>query len=364
MTSKSLEQPIKPFSTEVATWEGMIADISNAQRSVVFEQFLFLSYKPGQIGHKFAEAFIKASQRGVKVRLHIDAFGSSELLFHRKFIKKFKEAGIELTFYRTSPLSRLKTPFRLFIRNHRKVLLIDEKISWIGGVIMGEEYRRWLDYTWRIDSIKFGMALSDELKNQVERLDTGKRIIAPFKKVTEKIRLVGNSPGIGNRHVYEQICEHILLSEFKIVMITPYFVPPYRLLKVLELKLADGADIELLVPKATDHVMADWARWIYLKKLQKKGLKIRMCKQMNHAKIVFTNDWATFGSTNLDYLSLVFNHELNLDTYDQDLINLINNQYNAWINDCHYEACDEELIAKIKPNILQRTIGRLLRFIM
>jgi cardiolipin synthase len=354
------DESIDVFATEESAWEEMLVDINQATHSIIFEQFILLSYQDGKIGKKFVDAFIAAANRGVDVMLHLDGLGSYELLFNSKIKDQIKLAGIKLHFYRTTPLEHLTTPIRVFIRNHRKVLLVDKKISWLGGVIMAEEFRDWHDYTWRVDSEEFGKALDVELSRQFDRLETGKRILAPFSKISPRLRLVGNSPGIGNRHVYEQISEHILLAENRIVLVSPYFVPPLRLRRVIEEKLNEGVEVVLLTPHQTDHRLADWARWPYLWRLYSRGLKVMTCDQMNHAKIAVADKWATFGSTNLDFLSLIFNHELNLDTDDENLVTIINTQINSWLDHNYTELNRSDLIL-MRPNLFHRLLGRILR---
>lgn len=356
------DKQIRVFTTETSAWKSMLLDINNATQSIVFEQFIFMSFEPGEIGNKFIVAIKNAVTRGVKVSLRLDAFGSMQLLKDRVLAKELRDAGIRLNFYQTMPLRNMTTPIRLFIRNHRKVLLIDNCISWIGGTIVGEEFRGWHDYTWRIDSAEFGYELDSELQKQYDRLVTGKKTIAPFSKLSSQIRLVGNSPGIGNRHVYEQVSEHILISKQAVFMVTPYFSPPLRLFRVLKEKLKEGGRIVLITPKKTDHALADWARWHYLWQLHRLGMEIYMCDFMNHAKIVSADNWVTFGSTNLDYLSLLFNHELNIDSQDPSQIAMVNQQIMTWLQNDYREMNRNELV-KLRPAFWQRATGRILAFI-
>jgi cardiolipin synthase len=360
--SELLNSQIKVFNLAEETWQKMLDDINAANKSIVFEQFIFLSFSEGQIGLEFVKAFIAAAEKGVDVALNLDAVGSISLLKNKGLKKRLRNSGVELNFYQTIPLRNATTPIRFFVRNHRKVLLIDQQISWIGGTVMKEEFRDWQDYNWRIDSNQFGEELHSELIKQHERLVTGKRSIAPFSKLSPEIRLVGNSPGIGNRHVYEQISEHILVAKNKVCLVTPYFTPPLRLYRVLKEKLKDGLEIKLLTPKQTDHGLADWARWWYLKQLQPLGLKIYFTDHMNHAKIVTADNWASFGSTNLDYLSLVFNHELNIDFEEGSKVELINSQVNRWLGGDYYYV-DEEMLQDVRPSWWQRFLGRILVFI-
>lgn len=349
-------------NTAAGAWQGMIDDINAATELVIYEQYILASFEPDQaIGQQFINAFVAAANRGVDVRLMIDAQGSLAFIRNSDINQQLQNAGVEITFYRTMPLSRLVNPLRLFLRDHRKVLLIDDSITWIGGVVIGEEFRDWIDYSWRIKDNSLSISVQEELSSQYERIESGKKLLAPFAKAANEVYLVGNAPGIGNRHIYEQISQNVLLAEREVNLVTPYFAPPLRLQRVLAEKLRDQVQIKLFIPEKSDHAIANWARWYYLVKMENQGLEIYFCQKMNHAKVVTCDEfWATFGSANLDYLSLVFNHELNLDINDPELVALITSQIDDWSNS-YYKKIDREYLHSTRPTWWQRAIGFIAR---
>lgn len=319
------------FSTTPKTWEKQLEDIHNAQSTIYFEQYILSSLKEGEIGRKYVDAFIKKAKQGVEVHLILDFQGSSELFRSSDLNTQLMEAGVIIHYYKTAFLSNVFSPVRILLRNHRKLLLVDHKITWVGGVVVGEGFREWSDFMARFESVVMADYSNREFRRQLRRITSGKTILAPLDRVDEDYQIVGNSPGLGNRYCYEFITHQILLAQKSVVLVTPYFSPPFRMRQVIKRRLREGLEITLVIPRKSDHAYADWTREIFLKGFIKKGLIVHYLDFMNHAKIVVAdNDWCTFGSTNIDVLSLVANHELNVTSTNKKFIQDTLEIINAW----------------------------------
>lgn len=350
----------KTYNSATSTWEAQLEDIKNAKHVIYFEQYILKDFENNEIGRQYIDALMERARAGVEVKLILDLQGSLSLFRDTELNKELKESGLLIIYYKTLPASKAFSPVRLMLRNHRKFLLIDHEISWIGGVVVGEEYRDWGDLMVRFDDFEIADYCNREFRRQLQRLRSGKVLLAPLDRIDKDTELVGNSPGIGNRFCYEKISHQIMLAEKSIILVTPYFAPPLRLRRVITRRLLDGLDVQLIISKHTDSKYADWARETFLNKMIKQGLKIKYLDFMNHAKIVLIDDeWATFGSTNLDALSLIFNHELNLITRNNYLVKDINKIILQWCHGVQPVGADELLYKSLSP--FKRIVGKLVR---
>ena len=302
-------------------WAQQLADIRMAKLSVFFEQYIVESFENNEVGTHFIEALIERARAGVTVRCIFDAQGSFTLLTNSDLADRLEKAGVKVFFYKTIENFRKHNPIRLMLRDHRKFLIIDNEITWIGGAVIGERFRGWLDLMMRYTNLDVAEVASKEFKRQILRLQDKRSLLAPLERVNSTYHFSGNAPGINNRFCYEEMCHAIMLAKTSVVMVTPYFAPPYKLFRILRRRLQEGLSITLITPKKSDHPLADLVRERYLYILFGFGLKVEYVNSMIHAKIVLTDtDWVTFGSANIDALSLIFNHELNIVSTDNETL--------------------------------------------
>ncbi|MEO6536230.1 MAG: phospholipase D-like domain-containing protein [Candidatus Paceibacterota bacterium] len=343
-------------------WEAQLEDIERATSSILMEQYIMEDFDDGGIGRRFIDALIHKQQQGVEVRCIVDALGSFELFKNNALHNLFTDAGGKIFYYKNLGGYNVINPARLLLRDHRKLLLVDRRISWIGGVVVGERFRDWDDLMVRFESEDIADVLNKEFRNQLLRLEDKTSLLAPLTTIDASNHISGNAPGIGNRFCYEEICHAIMRASESVMLVTPYFAPPTKLRRVLNRRLSEGLSITLLTPQRTDHHIADLARESYMKKFLKKGLILQYAPHMIHAKIVIVDGvWMTFGSTNLDGLSLIFNHELNMTTRDADLIKEVQEvikKWNANLKQISFSTCEFQ-----NQSRFGRLIGRYCRLI-
>ncbi len=319
------------FSKVHEVWEAQLKDIEGATSSILLEQYIIEDITEGDIGRRFIDALIRKQQQGVEVRCILDTQGSFQLFRNSALNALLSEAGGEIFYYKTLGLSHAISPARLALRDHRKLLLIDREISWIGGVVVGERFRDWDDLMVRFTHVPIADVLNKEFRNQLLRLQEKTNLLAPLMTIDTDYHISGNAPGIGNRFCYEEICHAIMRATESVTLVTPYFVPPAKLMRVMHRRLSDGLSITLLTPRRTDKTIVNLARESYMKKMLKKGLILKYSDRMIHAKVVIVDSrWMTFGSTNLDAVSLIFNHELNMVTRDKALIGSVQKIIDGW----------------------------------
>lgn len=299
------------FLSSESTWEALLEACERATTSIDLEQFVF-GY-PGTIEERFIEVFLKKSREGVRVRLLLDALGSFS--FYRSAgCAKLVEAGVEINYHFAILPPPVKRILPFILRDHRKLLLIDEKEAYIGGVIIQERARSWRDTFVRLEGevIKdmieaFAKAWSRTLKN---------RAVGQVRSKNEhkEFYIAGNSFHLHDKDLYRTFLRAITAAKDHIFITTPYFFPSQEFLRALFFARKKGVKITLLFPKRSDNLFADFLARFFHKTLLKHGMRIYLYdKAILHAKtMVIDSHWATIGSCNFDLLSFWWNYELNV----------------------------------------------------
>lgn len=301
-------------------------DLREAQTTI---HILFYIVKNDRFSHAFFEALKEQSLKGVKVRLLLDWFGSRSV--PKSWIKEAKESGIDIVF-----CHRPHFPFYFYTlqkRNHRKITIIDGKIGFLGGYNIGKEYidldpelSPWRDYHIRMEGESvidlqqefisdWKRACDEEIKlDEVSfshQLGTMKHCLFPSEGVEAESKLI-------------QLIEK---AQEKIIIGTPYFIPPKKLFSAMEKAQARGISITILVPEKSDHPIVKEASFPYLRKVLACGGTVYQFQNgFFHAKvIVIDENICDIGTANFDRRSILLNHEINLFIYDQAFIAEVEN---------------------------------------
>lgn len=300
------------YASNEEAWASMIEDCSKATESIVLEQFIFVA---DEFGRKLIDVCAERAKVGVKVRFMWDAAGSFTF-WGTDIVNELRAKGIELIFWKTLIPSYFKVPnFRSwYFRNHRRTLVIDERIGYTGSICVYDQMKNWRDTNVRVEG-----GLVREMSNAFERMwgrakkakDLPKRV----KVRDPEFRYVTNYPAPGRRHISSSVTDAIRDSRYYIYITTPYFVPTHRLLRVIKLAAHRGVDVRIILPERTDqYPTLDIAARSYFKTLLESGARIFLYKgNVIHSKtIVVDGTWSTVGSLNLDSVSLLYNFEANI----------------------------------------------------
>lgn len=283
----------------------------NARKSIDIEQYIL---ERDDIGQEFLEIFINKKKEGVRIRILCDMAGSYSF-YASSLPETLRSVGIEVRFFNVIKPWRLHTFFSWFFRDHRKLLIVDESIGFVGGVGIRSDMRGWRDTHLRVlGSIISEMILAfDEMWHVSGETKFIKRLSAT-RKFVKGFQFVTNSPLVRRRFFYNEFITAIRSAERFIYITTPYFIPDRRLRRVLRLAARRGVDVRILIPKTSDFVWVDRASHTYFEKLLGSGVRIfQYTGDMLHAKTaVVDENWATVGSFNLDSLSMRFNYEANI----------------------------------------------------
>lgn len=299
-------------------WKSVISDIENAQKSIDVELFII---DVDDVGLSLINALRKKSREGVKVRLLVDA-GGSFALYLSNLTDDFKADGIHFSFF-NHILPWYPKNIRLwYFRNHRRSIIIDDNIIYLGGSCFSENMRDWRDTMLRLDGVHNIIndihGAFDRMWLLADKLKFGKR----DKPEEEEWTYLTNSPVPGRRYLYRRLMKLIQHAKKEIYLTTPYFIPDLRLMHALRKALKRGVAVHLLVPKYSNHPFVDRAGDFQKDELIKKGLKLYQYeKGMIHDKTaIFDNEYGVLGTMNLDHIGLLYNFENGVITTDQECI--------------------------------------------
>ncbi len=304
-------------------YESMLADIAAANTSIRMESYIFGN---DEIGWRFAKALAERAAAGVNVRLHLDAagflsWGSGKL---KSWLRK---EGIRTrVFHRW----RWRDPWRYNQRNHRKLLIIDDAKLYLGGFNVHRESSRdvYGVERWRDTHLFMGDKIAHLAGKLFDDFWKGKRRQLPKNEDAVNI-LVPN---------FDRGCKQVLKCLYNdnfqrarrsINLTTPYFVPDYPTQKRLQTAARRGVDVRLLVPRKNDQRLVQWASRAAYANLLNAGVRVyEYLPRMLHAKTaVIDENWATVGTSNLDYRSFFVNHEINLVSQDPLFCNQLDEQF-------------------------------------
>jgi len=300
--------------------------VSRAEKFICLQFYIF---RNDETGTALSQLLKQKNREGVKVYILYDHFGS--LGTPRSFWKDMKKVGIEI---RASRPFKWTAPFNYVHRDHRKLIVIDSKRAFTGGLNIANEYSgfhlRRRSRGWRDTGILVEGPIVNELFDTFKKSWAtwgGGRIL--FKEADEKTphKITGNKiPALpifvysrkGRKRMRDLLRYSIDHAQNSILLTTAYFIPSRRLVERLEEAVMRGVKVRLLVPGKSDVPAASYAGRAFFSRLLKAGVEIyTYLGEMLHAKTyLFDEYWNIIGSTNLDYQSLMYNDEGNIGILD------------------------------------------------
>ena len=291
----------------------MLAALAAAQESIRLEIYIFAD---DELGQKFREALVQARYRGVKVSVLVDGIGSHSL--PKDFFAKLTETNGEFRVFNPIALKRFG------IRNHRKLLVCDEQIAFIGGFNIAKEYdgdgitSGWCDLGLQFEgslakelAISFDemFALADFKHKRLVRLWQAKhkRAIAAGEQ-----QLLLGGPGRGANPIRRALYRDLARVR-RVQIIEAYFLPTWRIRRALNRIARKGGEVKLILAGKSDVLLSQLAGRSLYRRLLKSGVQISEYQpQILHTKLLILDDVVYVGSANLDPRSLSINYELML----------------------------------------------------
>jgi len=307
---------IKLIYSDIEAFETLIKLIEKAEKEISLETYIFEADKTGKA---ILNALTESAQRGVQVRLLMDAIGSFSLYLNQKPLKELREAGGKAAFFQ--PIWPNIITNQINLRNHRKIYIFDQKTLLTGGLNLSNDYlgvdtkeTRWLDLLFKIKGPTCfhyqNIFNEDWFFSTKEKL--GLNEIAHTSQKGETVQAIPSGPDIESDTLYEALllCIHSAKKTIKIA--TPYFIPNNNVMNALLIAIKRGVRVTILTPTKSDHWLFDFGRSSYMREFSEAGGKLFYYPHnMLHAKLfIFDGEVALSGSANLDYRSLFLNYEM------------------------------------------------------
>ena len=313
---------IKALQNGEQIFPAMLDAICGAKTSITFETYIYWS---GEIGKKFSDALCERALAGVKVHVMLDWVGCGKI--DARYLDAMKAAGVEVERYH--PL-RWHTLTRINNRTHRKLLVVDGRIGFTGGVGIADQWQgnaeskdHWRDSHFQIEGpavAQMQAAFSDNWVKTRAKLLIGPDYFPELMPVGDSLAQVFKSScGEGSESVRLMYLLSIASAAKSIRLQAAYFVPDELAIETLISARRRGVKIEIIVPgpNTDEHVVRSASRSLWYELLE-AGIDIYEYQPtMYHCKVIIVDDaWVSVGSTNFDDRSFRLNDEANLNIYD------------------------------------------------
>lgn len=316
-----------------STHAAMFAAIEAARDHVNVESYILEGEGPGE---SLAELLLRKRAAGVCVNVIFDSFGS--LRTPAEYFRRLRDAGVALCEY--NPVSPWRRPLQraLHLRDHRKLLVVDGRVGFVGGVNFSSVYssgsangRRstpqhpWRDMHLRIEGpvvAQLQEIFLDHWKCQLNRAPVNARYFPALPPVgPSQLGVAACDAGRRRNPFYRGLLTAIRQAQRSVYLTTAYFVPPRRLVRALERAARRGIDVRLLLPGKSDSWPALAAGRSLYGRLLHAGVRLYECHDaILHTKAaVIDGVWSTVGSSNMDWRSFLHNAEINAIGVDVDL---------------------------------------------
>lgn len=313
---------IEFFTSGTEKFERLLSDIDSASDHI---HLLYYKILDDRIGSKLKDLLIKKVEQGVKVRILYDDVGSIKT--RKRYFEDMKAKGIEV-----EPFLEVRFPLiaqRVNYRNHRKIVVIDGKIGYTGGMNVGDCYveglswGRWKDIQVRIEGngVK-GLQkvfLTDWYFTKKEIPQSGQYFPTMPDNGKNPMQIVSSGPIDVYNTIEKGIFQSINTAKKSIYIQTPYFMPTEAILTALQTASASGVSVHIMLPSKSDSYLVDRATHSYIKDMLEYGIKVYLFQDgFLHSKCMVVDDsLVSIGSANMDIRSFELSFETNAFIYDE-----------------------------------------------
>ena len=316
---------VEPLHHGEQAYPRMLAAIADARRSVTLASYIF---DWDDVGHEFTITLGEAARRGVRVHTLLDGVGA--LRTFSRIGRRLLKSGAEVAsfFPLRFPLGRT----RINLRNHRKILVVDGRIGFTGGMNISARYLMARSNPGRAEDLHFeisGPVVAEMQHTFVEdwALTTGEVLEgeAYFPELAATgealCRGISGGPDEDLDIIHWMLKAAFTSAEHSVRIVTPYFVPSLSLISAMTMAALRGVEITLVLPSVVDHFYLRWVADAYLWQLLEHGVRVyRRPPPFVHTKLLIVDErWILLGSANMDPRSLRLNFEFNVEAYDVEL---------------------------------------------
>ena len=304
----------------------LIEELQKATKSIHLEYYII---KDSTIGDQIIEVLCRKSLSRVKVRIIYDDVGSS---LSKESLKKLNQAGVEC--YPYMPVLFSRFAYKANYRNHRKIVVIDNEIGFLGGININDKYinPNSLGLYWRDTHIMLKgeavvdlqyLFISDWYFVSGQKINLAEVLYSGKQALNQQVytSILGSDYGKNNQTIMEAFFGMITSASKEILITTPYFIPNDSILNALKITAKSGVKIKILLPERPDIKTAYYASQTFFKELLLSGVEIYYyAKGMMHSKtMIIDGVISTVGSTNMDQRSFSLNAEVNAFFINKEL---------------------------------------------
>ena len=352
---------VEILTTGEEKFQAVFGDLQKANREILVQYYIF---KEDFLFQKLREVLCKKSMEGVKVKVLYDGLGSRKVPL--RSWNEMRKAGIEVKCFKHGIWRNLLSVVSGFnYRNHRKILVVDGYIGYLGGYNIGKEYLGleprfgfWRDTHFRVvgsavDSLR-NVFYSDWGLEEQEEIMKGGSGGCP-------VQMVVSGPTSPSPHIRNVYLRCIGNAKKKIQIQTPYFIPDEPVLNALKLALLSGKEVHLMLPKKPDHMFVYWASLYYAAQLLEMGAKVYIYQTgFLHTKgMIMDEDIYCYGTANMDIRSFHLNYEINAIVYGREEVKKMCEFYRHDLANCKQLTTQEYASRSLKIRIKEQ-ISRLL----
>ncbi|MEH7381140.1 cardiolipin synthase [Bacillus sp. JJ1533] len=319
---------VEVFTDGQEKYRRLFEDIEAAQESIHLQYYII---KNDNLGRKLMAHLTRKVKEGVTVRVLYDELGSRSLT--KKFFKEFREAGGLVEVFFPSKLRFIN--LRMNFRNHRKLVIIDGKVGYVGGFNVGDEYlglNSRFGY-WRDTHLRIRGTAVDTMQvrfildwNQASRdfdimYDPELFPIENVRLGNVGIQIVTSGPDTDFEQIKNAYIKMIYSAKKSIYMQTPYFIPDKSLLDALRVACLSGVKVNIMIPDKPDHPFVYWATLSHIGELLPVGARVYIYSNgFIHSKtLVVDEEISSVGTANIDVRSFRLNFEVNAFLYDGNI---------------------------------------------
>jgi cardiolipin synthase len=313
---------MKIFQDGSSMLQALLATINSAKHHIHVEFYIF---EDDAVGRLVKDSLIDKARKGVEIRVLYDDVGCWKV--PHRFYDEMREAGIEVHGFLKVRFPRFTS--KVNYRNHRKLVVVDGRIGFVGGMNLAERYLKGVPWGIRKDIMMqvegkavYGLQmafLTDWYATDHSLITSSSYFPQMEDKGTSLMQVVTSDPVGEWKDIMQGLLIAITSAQKYVYIQSPYLLPTEPILLALKTAAAAGVDVRIMIPEKSDSRMVHWGTMSYLQELMEAGIKIYMYqKGFLHSKLFVCDDYlSSVGSTNMDFRSFEHNFEVNAFMYDK-----------------------------------------------
>ena len=308
-----------------AKFDALIEDMRRAEKYIHMEYYII---KNDVVFQRIIEVLKEKAAEGVEVRILFDSMGCRTV--KNRFWKELNKCGIQTAEFFPALLGRLQ--LRINYRNHRKIVIIDDKVGYVGGFNVGKEYigldenfGHWRDTHLRIQGgalsgLQLRFILDWNYAAEQNLFVNGHYLedVRPVRQGGSKIQIISSGPDNTLKQIRDNYLQLIHKARYRISIQTPYFIPDESMMSALLIAIRSGVEVRIMIPCKPDHPFVYWATYSYVGDMVMAGAECYTYENgFLHSKgLVVDDEVFCYGTANMDIRSFSLNFEVNAVVYD------------------------------------------------